>query len=333
MGGQVLGGGVIVLVCVLLWLVYLLPSWASRHRYDASERNAVRLNQALRILAETSETPEELRIELNTRTAYTQQKLARRAQAERDEIERRAQTQRDEVARRSLAEREELARRAQNEHEELERRAVREREAARLEEARRELASARALPAARRARARRRARLVVAVIALMSLLLIGLGVWIVTQSGAQAVLWIGGALATVSGVLLHRMSRVGRPVIVQDERTSVAVHADVGVQDVALPSDRRDWKPRSLPRPLTASAGSRAAAVLDAAEAREALRQAALEEALRDRVEAQRPPSIVAARRARDEATAAEFARRGPVDDEAIEAHVRQLLERRASGE
>ena len=84
MGGQVLGGGVIVLVAVLLWLVYLLPSWHSRRQFDAAERNAVRLNQALRVLAETSETPEEVRLELNARTALAQQRLARRALAERE---------------------------------------------------------------------------------------------------------------------------------------------------------------------------------------------------------------------------------------------------------
>ncbi|MGQ3011121.1 MAG: large exoprotein, partial [Microbacterium aurantiacum] len=84
MGGQVWGGGVIVLVSVLLWLVYLLPSWHSRRQFDAAERNAVRLNQALRVLAETSETPDEVRVELNTRTALAQQKLARRALAERE---------------------------------------------------------------------------------------------------------------------------------------------------------------------------------------------------------------------------------------------------------
>ena len=144
MGGQVLGGGVIVLVCVLLWLVYLLPSWANRHRYNTSERNAVRLSQALRILAETSETPEELNVELNTRTAYAQQRLARRALAERDEVARRAQEERDALAKRSLEEQVELDRRAQRAADE-----------ARVEEARVRLASARALPAARRARARR----------------------------------------------------------------------------------------------------------------------------------------------------------------------------------
>ncbi|HEY9309205.1 MAG TPA: large exoprotein, partial [Microbacterium sp.] len=84
MGGQVWGGGVIVLVAVGLWLVYLLPTWHSRRQFDAAERNAVRLNQALRVLAETSETPEEVRLELNARTAAAQQRLAKRALAERE---------------------------------------------------------------------------------------------------------------------------------------------------------------------------------------------------------------------------------------------------------
>jgi hypothetical protein len=97
-----------------------------------------------------------------------------------------------------------------------------------------------------------------------------------------------------------------------------------------LAAEERAWAPRDLPRPLTASAGSRAAAMLDAAEAREALREAALEEALRAKTEAERPPSIAAARRARTPETA--FSRRGHLDDDEIEAHVRQLLERRAAG-
>ena len=80
MGGQVLGGGVVVLVAVALWMIYLLPSWHGRHQFNAAERNAVRLNQALRVLAETSETPQEVRLELTARTAMAQQRLARQAQ-------------------------------------------------------------------------------------------------------------------------------------------------------------------------------------------------------------------------------------------------------------
>lgn len=87
MNGPVLSGGVIVLVAVLLWMLYLLPSWRGRYQYNAAERNAVRLSQALRVLAETSETPEEVRLELNTRTAVAQQKLAKRVQSEREAAE------------------------------------------------------------------------------------------------------------------------------------------------------------------------------------------------------------------------------------------------------
>lgn len=87
MDGPVLSGGVIVLVAVLLWMLYLLPSWRGRFQYNAAERNAVRLNQALRVLAETSETPGEVRFELNARTALAQQKLAKRLQAEREAAE------------------------------------------------------------------------------------------------------------------------------------------------------------------------------------------------------------------------------------------------------
>ena len=48
MEGPVRSGGVIVLVAALLWLLYLLPSWRGRAQFHAAERNAVRLNQALR---------------------------------------------------------------------------------------------------------------------------------------------------------------------------------------------------------------------------------------------------------------------------------------------
>ncbi len=87
MNGPVLSGGVIVLVAVLLWMLYLLPSWRGRYQYNAAERNAVRLNQALRVLAETSETPDEVRLELNARTALAQQKLAKRLQSEKEAAE------------------------------------------------------------------------------------------------------------------------------------------------------------------------------------------------------------------------------------------------------
>ncbi|MBS1675581.1 MAG: hypothetical protein JSS74_16630 [Actinobacteria bacterium] len=87
MNGPVLSGGVIVVVAALLWLLYFLPSWRGQHQFDAAERNALRLNRALRVLAESSEAPHEVELELTARTALAQQKLARRLQTDREQAE------------------------------------------------------------------------------------------------------------------------------------------------------------------------------------------------------------------------------------------------------
>lgn len=306
MGGQVLGGGVVVLVAVVLWLVYLLPSWHGRHQYNAAERNAVRLSQALRVLAETSETPREVQLELNARTALAQQRLARRVQAERERVQL-------ENAKAELA-----VERAQSR---MDAALARERHAA-------EAAASAAVPAVRRARARRRARLGATAVGIIA---VGLAVWggiDVVRTGSQLLLWSAVAVGAVSVIMLQRMSTVERRTV-QRETVAMAPRVAGSVQDVALVSDRAVWTPRELPRPLTASAGSRAAAVLDQAEARDALRRAAVEESMRVRAERARPTSLDAARAARAE----EFAGGAAAGDDAIEAHVRQLLERRASGQ
>jgi hypothetical protein len=321
MGGQVLGGGVIVLVAVVLWLVYLLPSWQGRYRYNAAERNAVRLNQALRVLAETSETPDEVRLELNARTALAQQKLARRAQAERESLER--QSARIEIeAERARAQAEAAAAQA---------RALAERDRARAEEA-----AAASAPAARRARARRRARLLATVVAVAAVGVAGWGVYDLLATGGTSLLIVGGGGGVLSVAVLQRMSSVQRRAA-RRGAIEIPVVAELGarvaqLQDVSLAADRTAWTPRDLPRPLTASTGSRAAALLDSAEAREALRQAAVEEAIRERAERAAPTPIETARPTAPAAAQHDFARMGYVDDDAIEQHVRSLLERRAAG-
>lgn len=308
MGGQVLGGGVIALIAVLLWLVYLLPSWHSRHQFNAAERNAVRLNQALRILAETSETPEEVRLELNARTALAQQRLAKRAAAEREHAEL-------EAARAQLDE------------------ARAEREAARAARA-----AARATPAARRSRARRRARLTTTFVGLAAIAVAGWGGWMVVMTGSQIALWSGVTVAAVCGLLLRRMARVGARAVVAAQPAAVPVAVSrtrqAVVQDLV---EDRTWTPRTLPHPLASAAGSMASVELDTVEAQRALRAAAREEAMRARAERLRPapPDIAAARAAREEAAVADhraLAQGGPADDAEIEAHVRQLLARRAAG-
>ncbi len=299
MGGQVLGGGVILLVAVALWLVYLVPTWHSRHQYYSAERNAVRLNQAIRVLAETSETPGEVHLELNARTALQQQRLARRLQAEHQSAE--------------------------------------------LEGLREQVAQARSAPLARRARARRRARLVATSLALIGLGAIGFGIWQVVQGGAQTFLWTGAASTGLAMIVLQRMAKVAAKAAVAVEQP-VVVRREASVQDLAPIVPQRQWTPRTLPQPLVSSNGSRAAAQLDAAEAREALRQAAREEALRTSSAPERPQRLrptaqpapqpvapAAAAAASPGAARSPYAGMGVVDDAEIEAHVRALLRQRSA--
>ncbi|MFO7690581.1 MAG: hypothetical protein R6W83_08515, partial [Cryobacterium sp.] len=102
MSSEVLGGGVMIAVAAALWVTYLMPTWARRRQYLTTERNAVRLQQTMRILAETSEVPQQVRLEANARTVLTQRKLL--AQAEDDaRAEAKAVTDAAAAARRSAS--------------------------------------------------------------------------------------------------------------------------------------------------------------------------------------------------------------------------------------
>ncbi|MEA9986547.1 MULTISPECIES: hypothetical protein [Subtercola] len=73
-----LGGGLIVGLAAVLWLIYLVPTWFRRNEYLATERNVVRLQQTLRILAETAEAPDEVRAEASARSVVEQQRLLKK---------------------------------------------------------------------------------------------------------------------------------------------------------------------------------------------------------------------------------------------------------------
>ena len=64
-----IGGGVMIALAAALWLVYLIPNWFKNREYLATERNAVRLQQTIRVLAQTSEVPDEVRAEAVARQA------------------------------------------------------------------------------------------------------------------------------------------------------------------------------------------------------------------------------------------------------------------------
>ncbi|WP_136031595.1 hypothetical protein [Microbacterium sp. PF5] len=283
MDGPVLSGGVIVLVAVLLWMLYLLPSWRGRFQYNAAERNAVRLNQALRVLAETSETPSEVHVELNARTVLAQQKLAKRVQSQR--------------------------------------------EAAELEALREQLAATKADPAVRRARARRRTRMLATSTLLLGLVAAGFGVWQLLAAGSSVLLWVGGALTFTAALILQRMASVA---VRAARRPRVAVPAEAQrVAPELHDQGRATWTPRPLPEPMVSVTGSRAHVARAEMDAQQARRDAARRAELRERAErlAPAPPVAIPA-----PAADSPYARMGFVDDAEIEAHVRELLARRAAG-
>lgn len=89
MASGVFGGGVIFVVAALLWAAVLVPSWVRRREFKAAEQNALRLQRTLRVLAETSEVPAEVRVEATAREALAQERILRTAQR-KEEADRKA---------------------------------------------------------------------------------------------------------------------------------------------------------------------------------------------------------------------------------------------------
>lgn len=97
------GGGVVLALVAALWLVYLVPTWQRRREYLATERNAVRLQQTLRILAQTAELPDEVRIEANARSVADAQRILRHEEARREALRRAHEAARQRAITRELA--------------------------------------------------------------------------------------------------------------------------------------------------------------------------------------------------------------------------------------
>ncbi|WP_309129580.1 hypothetical protein [Microbacterium sp.] len=287
MDGPVLSGGVIVVVAVLLWALYFMPTWRGRHQYYAAERNAVRLNQALRVLAETSETPEEVRLELTARTALAKQKLAKRVQAEKEHAE--------------------------------------------LERLRQELAATRRDPQVRQARARRRVRLIATTGVLAGTAILGIGVWRLIVAGEWLTASAGLLTAALGIVMLMRMAAVSA-------RSSVrAAHSVVEPKAERVSPPLHDqgpatWTPRALPEPMVSVAGSRAQAARAQIDAQDARRRAARLAELRRRAQELAPEAPVSLPAPAGDSGPSRYSQMGFVDDAEIEAHVREMLARRAAG-
>jgi hypothetical protein len=304
--GDALSGGVMVAVAAALWIAYLLPSWLHRRQYIATERNAVRLQQTLRILAETAETPEQVRLETTARAAASQERVLR----ERESAERARLKAAETIAA-------------------TERRAA-EREAA--EAVRRAKAAADA--GRSRSRTIRRARAISSLVLLVSLGAVGVGIAVAVtgQSWMLAVSGVGGTFASMfalSSLARSRPSAAGERTAVATAEPSRERFEPVEWAESAAPAATA-WTPRPLPRPLTLERGSIAAAAMDSVEAAAALRRAAVFAAMSEKAAAMNPtaspvplrssssaaePAAVAS--ASPVATDSRFARMGIVDDTA----------------
>jgi hypothetical protein len=235
-----LGGGVLLVLAAGLWLLYLVPNWLRRREYDATERNAVRLQQTLRVLAETAEVPYAVRAETTAKSVAAHEKMLAAAERTRDAAARRQATR-------------ELAAAAP---------AITEVRTARVSAARR----------LRRTRAFTSLLLFASIGtgAVQLVLMATAGV----AAGAFAVLGFSGAVALISFSMLGRLAAVSRRrALLVATRQPVARRV---VQAEPVERERREWAPVAVPKPMYLSRTVMEQLVVDTDVAAAELEQASL---------------------------------------------------------
>lgn len=200
-------------VAALLWFLYLVPTWLRRREYLATERTATRLQQTIRVLAETAEMPDAVRLAATAREAARQERILR-AQ------ERRA----DAMAARQVA-------------------AVR----------RQTPSSAPYVsldPDVLRRRRARRTRLGASLLMVVTTVVALVQVWLIATTGitlgAVGVLAVAGTGGTVAIAAQRRLDARAMPRATASSRARTAVQ----MRDVAPPVRREPWTPVEMPRPM-----------------------------------------------------------------------------------
>lgn len=295
---DVWGGGIVIAMAAVLWLVYLTPSWRRRRDYLATERNAVRLQQTLRILAETAELPEEVRLEAKVRVVAEQEKALRKARkheaakAKADAEAEAARSELDAVQARRAADR--LIAAARVESTVAAPLAVRSAAPPVTEPAAPPVTglSPRAAAYSRAgAMRRRRLRAMLSLVLLLALVAAVVG----TAIGVSAGEWLPLLVAVVVGsscvAMLVRLakplpSRVPQPV--RHPRPVAAELYDHAVADGSADA-ASTWTPRPLPKPLHLEPGTAAAGAMASVDAAARLRRAAALAALEEKA-AERTP-------------------------------------------
>jgi len=250
MSNEALGGGVMVAVAAVLWVAYLMPTWARRKQYQATEKNAVRLQQTLRILAETAEVPHQVRLEATARTVADQQRvLARAEQSERAEAQAVADAARD--VRRAAA-------------------AVAAAAAPRVPDS-----------PVNKLRRLRRFRGLISLILLAGFLLTVTGI-APALAGSFTALVGGGVVMVAAFGILGRLATVARSARVVRVDAPVVLPVLIGqvfepVQLEETPVAAVTWTPQPVPRAMHLSRGSIAQTAMASVEAANQLRKAAAE--------------------------------------------------------
>ena len=247
MGGDGVGSSVIIALAAVLWLVYLVPTWLRRREYLATERNALRLQQTLRILAETSEVPRQIRAEATARDAAQQERVLKK------QLQRTA----------AIADAQDAA--------------VARAAARRLAETQPAIAAdiATSSSASRRLR---RSRAITSAILLAGIVGTALGMAQLVGSGAWMPLAAAAAVSVGSVVMLGQMATVGRAraelARSLRSRPAVVVEAPRVVVVPAVPV-QTTWTPVPVPKPLYMSRPAPERSFVASLEAAAELRQAA----------------------------------------------------------
>ncbi len=248
-----LGGGLIFGVAAVLWVVYLIPSWMRRRNFIAAESNAVRMQQTIRALVETQDSPTEVDAEISSRGLHAQRRKLHEA----------------EVAARAKL-------RAAH-------------EAAQEKRAREELSPQQTYAITKH---RIRTLRVISLISfLVALLITAAGVALMMYTGAPLLILIGvGALALglLSFRVLAASARRAKAQLARAPRVTSSSRASESTASVIQSTDR-SWSPTQLPEALHLKPGSLAAGTIAASDAAARLRRAALEEAYRAQTENQQP--------------------------------------------
>jgi hypothetical protein len=212
MDGTGAGTAIMLAVAAVLWFLYLVPTWLRRREYLATERTATRLQQTMRVLAETAELPDAVRVAATAREAARQERILRAQQRRADAM----------AARQVAAVRRETPSSVPPpvlDHDVLRRRRM------------------------------RRTRLGASLLMVAATVVALTQVWLIATTGmtpgAVGVLALaGGAVAVAIGVQ-RRLDARAMP-----RASAVRPRTAVQVRDIAPEARRRPWTPVEMPRPM-----------------------------------------------------------------------------------